>query len=136
MSKKWVTAKNTEKKSEEIIDSGIGGDTLIRFIHIKPFRLSLFWVLRWSTASTKNTITGSPAFTVTVVDFTKALFIRDINGHESKVYICLFTCASKHVIHLEVIQDLTEKSFLQAFKTLQAESHWPDWWFWITCQGT
>ena len=38
------------------------------------------------------------------------------NGREMKVYICLFTCAVTRAIHLEVVTDLTEENFLQAFR--------------------
>ena len=54
-------------------------------------------------------------FTETGVDFTGALYVKDKNGQESKVLICLFTCASTPAVHLEVVPDHTEKSFLQAF---------------------
>jgi len=38
------------------------------------------------------------------------------NGRENKVYICLFTCAVTGAVHIEVMLDLTEISFLQAFR--------------------
>ena len=31
---------------------------------------------------------------------------------DGKVYVCLFTCASTWTIHLEVVSDLTEVTFL------------------------
>ena len=54
-------------------------------------------------------------FTVTGIDFTGALYIRASEG-ENKVYICLFTCASTRAVHLEVVTDLSEETFLQAFR--------------------
>jgi len=39
---------------------------------------------------------------------------------ECKVYVCLFTCASTRAIHLEVVTDLTETTFLQAFRRFAA----------------
>jgi len=54
-------------------------------------------------------------FTVTGIDFTGALYIRAPEG-ENKVYICLFTCASTRAVHLEVVTDLSEETFLQAFR--------------------
>ena len=44
-------------------------------------------------------------------DFTGVLFVRG----EQKVYVCLFTCANTRAVHLEVVTDLTEENFLQAF---------------------
>ena len=32
------------------------------------------------------------------------------------MYICLFTCANTRAVHLEVVTDLTEENFLQAFR--------------------
>ena len=33
-----------------------------------------------------------------------------------KLYVCLFTCASTRALHLEVVQDLSAPTFLQAFR--------------------
>jgi len=54
-------------------------------------------------------------FTVTGIDFTGAMYIRTPEG-ENKVYICLFTSASTRAIHLEVVTDLAEETFMQAFR--------------------
>ena len=54
-------------------------------------------------------------FTYTGVDFTGALYVRH-GEQEVKVYLCLFTCATTHAIHLEMVQDLTAKTFLLAFR--------------------
>ena len=57
----------------------------------------------------------TPPFSITGVDFTGALYLRNRSGEE-KAYICLFTCANTRAVHLEVVSDLTEESFLQAFR--------------------
>ena len=44
---------------------------------------------------------------------------------EYKVYICLFTCTSTRAIHLEVVTDLTEVTFLQAFQRFTARRSLP-----------
>ena len=54
-------------------------------------------------------------FSVTGVDFTGALYVYH-RGKESKVYICLFTCATSRAIHLEVVTDLSAETFLLAFR--------------------
>ena len=58
--------------------------------------------------------TCSKPFSVTGVDFTGALFVRSLGGEE-KVYICLFTYANTRAVHLEIVTDLTEENFMQAF---------------------
>ena len=60
-----------------------------------------------------RTCTSEP-FTVTGIDFTGALYTYN-NNIEEKVYICLFTCAISHAIHLEVVTDLTVDTLLLAF---------------------
>jgi len=60
-----------------------------------------------------HTKEGRP-FEITSVDFTGALYVRN-SGHESKVYICLFTCGLFRAVHLEVVTDLSTETFLQAF---------------------
>ena len=47
-----------------------------------------------------------PLFTLTGVDFTRALYVKQSNREEGKVYICLFTCATSRAVHLEVVTDL------------------------------
>jgi hypothetical protein len=58
-------------------------------------------------------------FTVTGIDFTGAFTIRgpkEAPKVDRTVYILLFTCASTRAIHLEVVEDLTTLSFLNAFR--------------------
>ncbi|XP_053395587.1 uncharacterized protein LOC128555850 [Mercenaria mercenaria] len=64
-------------------------------------------------------------FTVTSVDFTGALYVRSKNETEEKAYICLFTCASTRAVHLEVVRDLSEESFLQAFRRFTSRKSLP-----------
>ena len=52
----------------------------------------------------KIRVSEAPPFTITGVDFTGALFVRE-GGQEKKVYICLFTCATTRAVHLEVVGD-------------------------------
>ncbi|XP_065917809.1 uncharacterized protein [Dysidea avara] len=63
----------------------------------------------------KTRTLDAPPFTVTGVDFTGALYVRQ-NSEEMKVYICLFTCATTRAIHLEVVNDLSTETFLLAFR--------------------
>lgn len=58
----------------------------------------------------------APPFTVTGVDFTGALNVRNTDGQTRKVYVCLFTCASTRAVHLELVMDLSEETFLLAFR--------------------
>ena len=57
----------------------------------------------------------SKPFTVTGVDFTGALHVKDADG-ERKVYTCLFTCACTRAVHLEIVSDLSVETFLLAFR--------------------
>lgn len=67
----------------------------------------------------------SPPFTVTGVDFTGAIKVKDSSGLEKKSYICLFTCASTRAIHLEVMSNLTSQSFLQVFRRFTSRRSTP-----------
>jgi transposase InsO family protein len=64
-------------------------------------------------------------FKVTGVDFTGALFVNETDGSETKVYICLFTCATSRAIHLEIVTDLTEETFIQAFRRFASRKSLP-----------
>ena len=46
----------------------------------------------------KVRVTQCPPFSVTGVDFTGALHVKN-GGDERKVYICLFTCTSTRAVH-------------------------------------
>ncbi|XP_070573704.1 uncharacterized protein [Ptychodera flava] len=59
----------------------------------------------------------TPPFSVTGVDFTGALL--------TKAYVCLFTCAVTRAIHLELVPDLTTKTFLLAFRRFAARRSLP-----------
>ena len=74
--------------------------------------------------SPKIHVTQCPLFSVTGVDFTGALHVKN-GGGERKVYICLFTCASTRAVHLEIVQDLTMESFLLAFKRFASRKSLP-----------
>ena len=63
----------------------------------------------------KSQVQECPPFTTTGVDFTRALYVKG-NGKENKVYICLFACAVTRAVHLEVVTDLIETIFLEAFR--------------------
>lgn len=62
----------------------------------------------------KSRVSPTDPFAVTGVDFTGALYVRTQEG-ESKVYICLFTCAVSRAMHLEIVSNLTVECFLLAF---------------------
>ena len=59
----------------------------------------------------KERIQSAQPFEFTGVDFTEALHARE-QGGESKVYVCLFTCAVSRAVHFETVTDLTVKTFL------------------------
>ena len=55
-------------------------------------------------------------FQVTGVDFAGPLYVKNSENTTSKVYICLFTCASSRAVHLEIVSNLTEECFILAFR--------------------
>ena len=65
-----------------------------------------------------------PPFINTGVDFAGPLYVATKKG-SSKVYICLFTCASTRAIHLELVESLDIPSFLRAFRRFSARRGLP-----------
>ena len=66
-------------------------------------------------------VADAPPFTFTGLDFAGPLYITSSkegqsNEFSQKAYICLYTCASTRAIHLELLCDLSVKSFLQSFR--------------------
>ena len=72
----------------------------------------------------KSRVQQTHPFDVTGVDFTGALYVRNA-GIETKVYICLFTCAATRAVHLEVVEDLTVEAFLLAFRRFASRKSLP-----------
>jgi len=72
----------------------------------------------------KNRVQDLPPFTVTGVDFSGALYVRDGN-QEIKVYLCLFTCATTRAVHLEIVSDLSTETFLLAFRRFASRKSLP-----------
>ena len=63
----------------------------------------------------EDRVSTQAPFTMTGMDFAGPLYVQ--SPREScKVYICLCTCGSTLVIHLELSEDLTTTSFLLAFR--------------------
>ncbi|XP_053406534.1 uncharacterized protein LOC123530253 [Mercenaria mercenaria] len=73
----------------------------------------------------KIRVEEAPPFSVTGVDFTGVLYVRNETGSESKCFICLFTCAITRAVHLEVVPDLSTDSFLQAFRRFSSRKSLP-----------
>ncbi|XP_045188261.1 uncharacterized protein LOC123546137 [Mercenaria mercenaria] len=70
-------------------------------------------------------VKNSSPFAVTGIDFSGALYVRGESGRESKTYVCLFTCAATRAVHLELVHDLTEDSFMQAFRRFVSRRSFP-----------
>jgi len=69
-------------------------------------------------------VTESPLFSVSGVDFTGVVYVKDGEG-ERKVYICLFTRAATRAVHLGVVVDLTVDTFLLAFQRFSSRKPVP-----------
>lgn len=70
-----------------------------------------------------NRVSDDPPFSHIGLDFAGPLHVKDqLAGTENgsrnttKVYVCLFTCASTRAVHLELTRGLTAQDFLLAFR--------------------
>ena len=59
-----------------------------------------------------------------MVDFSSALYVKD-RECETKVYICIFTCAVTWTVHIKVISDQTVQTFLLAFQRFSSHKSLP-----------
>ena len=62
-------------------------------------------------------VSCSPAFAYVGTDFAGPLYVKE-GSTIQKVYLCLFTCPSSRMIHLELTHSLTTDEFLQAFSRM------------------
>ena len=65
----------------------------------------------------KERVQSSFAFSHVVVDFAGPLYTRTKND-VNEAYICLLTCASSRMTHLELSDSLNTDDFLQAFRRM------------------
>lgn len=72
----------------------------------------------------KDRITQRNPFKITGVDYAGPLYVND--QPESKLYICLFTCATIRAVHLEVTDSLTTRDFVCAFRRFVARRGIPE----------
>ena len=67
-----------------------------------------------------------PPFTYTGVDFAGPLYVRTTGSSEtSKTWICLFTCCVVRAVHLEIVTDMSTKTFIQCLKLFAARRGMP-----------
>ena len=62
-------------------------------------------------------VTPSPPFSDIGIDFAGPLYVKE-RTIVKKTYVCLFTCASSRMVHLELTNTLTTDEFLQAFSRM------------------
>ncbi|XP_068707820.1 uncharacterized protein [Montipora foliosa] len=62
-------------------------------------------------------ISCSRAFAHVGTDFTGPLYVKE-SLNIKKAYVCIFTCASSRMVHLELTHSLTTDEFLQAFSRM------------------
>ena len=55
-------------------------------------------------------------FSVTGIDYTGAMLVRNNHNQTGKVYIILFTCPVSRAIHMELVNNLSCHTFLLAFR--------------------
>jgi len=69
-------------------------------------------------------VSDEPPFLITGVDYSGALYVNT-ERLQQQIYICLFTCANTRAVHLEIVPDLTEDSFLHAFRRFASRRSLP-----------
>ncbi|CAB4006027.1 Tyrosine- phosphatase Lar [Paramuricea clavata] len=61
-------------------------------------------------------VSFSPPFTHVGVDFAGPLYVCDKTP--KKAYMCIFTCASSRMVHIELVKDMSTNEFLQALSRM------------------
>ena len=72
-------------------------------------------------------VSDEPPFSHVGVDFAGPLYVVDQMNEKTstKVYVCLFTCASTRAVHLEITRGLSAEQFLLAFRRFAARRGLP-----------
>eukprot|EP00795_Rhopilema_esculentum_P004932 gene4932-21272_t len=69
-------------------------------------------------------VTPGYAFLTTGVDFAGPFYCKD-GRRQKKTYITLFTCATSRAVHIELVEDLTAKTFRKSLKSLMTRRGTP-----------
>ena len=67
----------------------------------------------------------SPPFLATGVDLFGPFKLKYGRNKSTKAWGALFTCATVRAVHLEIVQDLSTQSFLQALRRFVSHHGWP-----------
>lgn len=86
---------------------------LKRYIVCKRYQGSTY-ATSDSTKLPIGRVADVPPFANTGVDFIGPLYTKTLD-QSMKVYVCLFTCATTHAMHLEFTDSLGASQFLQVF---------------------
>ena len=62
----------------------------------------------------KSKLTRSIPFQETGLDYFGPLYVKQPDGSQQKVWVCLFTCVVVRAIHLEIVNDMTAEQFIMA----------------------
>ena len=108
----WVTKLHTAVKSY------VRKCVTCQRVQGRPYRMPVTPPLQ------KWRISESPPFSVTGVDYTGEIYVKE-NGEKRKVYICLFTCAVSRAIHLEIVHDNSCNEFMMAFRRFASRKSLP-----------
>ncbi|GBO08570.1 hypothetical protein AVEN_154299-1 [Araneus ventricosus] len=68
----------------------------------------------------QDRVVACPPFTTVGTDFTRAITVKTTGGALQKVYIVLFTCAVTRAVHLEVVSNMSIKSFIMSLRRFLA----------------
>ncbi|KAF0301947.1 hypothetical protein FJT64_025903 [Amphibalanus amphitrite] len=68
------------------------------------------------TSLPKERLSFIKPFNNTAIDYTGHIFVQDEGGDMKKMYVVLYTCLAIRCIHLDLVPDLSLKSFLQSFR--------------------
>ena len=72
----------------------------------------------------KEKISNFAPFTYTGLDYIGPFYIK--GSKETKVWICIFTCATVRAVHLEVVDDMTAEQFLMSLRRFISRRNTPD----------
>ncbi|GBM68075.1 hypothetical protein AVEN_66743-1 [Araneus ventricosus] len=68
----------------------------------------------------QDRVVPCPPFTTVGTDFTGAITVKTTGGALQKMYIVLFTCAVTRAVHLEVVSNMSVKSFIMSLRRFLA----------------
>ena len=79
----------------------------------------------YPTSDGEFSVNPAPPFSKVGVDFAGPMYVKGRGKQLKKVYVCLFSCCVTRALHLDLVEDLSNPTFLRCLRKFTARKGTP-----------